>query len=204
MRKTILLLAIISLISCSREEKKKDEHLTIDEFNREAETDSVTGLKPETNFTKVPMSPGNVLMTGMNRYRLVPIYKVRSKSDRNLHLYEESTYYGFADEKRDEDEFHYFMPGIDIVHGYNLINIGHYDVDFGKLSYFFDRPSLSERFTFRASNPIPFEWNQFRAITSSHQFTIRTPITIPLSIKRTFDDSIILTIPTRQKQGFYH
>ena len=34
------------------------------------------------------------------------------------------------------------MPGIDILYGYYLLNIGHYGMKTGKLSYLFDHPVL--------------------------------------------------------------
>jgi hypothetical protein len=34
------------------------------------------------------------------------------------------------------------MPGIDLLYGYNLLNVGHYDVKTEKLNFLFDRPVL--------------------------------------------------------------
>ena len=34
------------------------------------------------------------------------------------------------------------MPGIDIINGYNMINIGHYNIEKEKLTYLFQKPVL--------------------------------------------------------------
>lgn len=136
------------LVSCGGgHEDKKMEQLTYGE--QQTITDSLgNSLKGGQSFSQLVTSPNSVLATGLDRYRLVPIYKIRAKGDRNIDLWEDTTYRRpITDENgsripSEEDDFRYFMPGLDMIYGYNLVNLGHYDMETGKLSYFFNKPAL--------------------------------------------------------------
>lgn len=139
--------AAFLLVSCGGHEDKKMEQLTYDE--QQTISDSLgNSLKGNQGFNQLVTAPNSVLATGMDRYRLVPIYKIRKKADRNIDLLEGTTYSRPSTDENgnripaEEDDFRYFMPGMDMVYGYNMVNVAHYDMQTGKLSYFFDRPAL--------------------------------------------------------------
>ncbi len=160
---------LIFICSCGRDEQKKEEQLTLDEYSRDADKDSATGLQASIGFKQLTSSANSVLLTGMDRYRLLPIYKLKPKADRNLDYYNDSSYeYDYEAESAGEDSFRYFMPGMDIIHGYNLINVGHYDMQHGKLSYFFSKPVLVRTLYFPgvkrdSINKLPVSRNFFLA-----------------------------------------
>ncbi len=42
----------------------------------------------------------------------------------------------------ENERMEHFMPGIDILYGYNLLNIAHYDLKTEKLNFLFSQPAL--------------------------------------------------------------
>ncbi len=146
--KRIIALSLVSLVvfffqSCNKQHDKKMEQLTVDEVETEDEFDSLKySLNNNSSFKQLTTSPNSVLLTGIDKIRLLTIYKVKPKSDKNIQYVEGTTYYNDYDEKDKGDNFNYFMPGIDIINGYNMINVGHYNLETEKLSYLFQKPVL--------------------------------------------------------------
>lgn len=136
----LILIVLITVTSCKKHEKK-GEQLTFAEHQQQNEPTGISTVGDSIS-NQFASSSGSVLLTGMDRIRLIPVYKIKPKADRDLHTSESSTYYDYYGENNDEDFYRYFMPGIDIIYGYNLINIGHYDIQKDTLSYFFDKPVL--------------------------------------------------------------
>lgn len=142
-----LALACLLLVSCKDDLQKKPEQLTASEFSN-PEDSLKYALRENTSFSQINSSVNSVVLTGLDSIRLVNIYKLRPETDRNINREEGTTYYPKSvDEngnfiKNAEDDFAYFMPGMDVISGYNLINVGHYDLASAKLSYFFKKPVL--------------------------------------------------------------
>lgn len=136
----MLIIALISsffIISCKREKEIEEEQLTFSEYQQSKKP---SGLATDVSF---PSTSGTVLLTGMDDVRLIPVYKVDPKSNRDMQNEYSTTYYDrYYYNAEDEDNYKYFMPGIDIIYGYNMVNMGHYDLTNEKLSYFFDHPVL--------------------------------------------------------------
>lgn len=137
------LVLIISACNQSETQKKPDE-LTLSEAEAESAFDSTNYIGNAQSFQQLITSPNSVRITGIENVKLIPIYKIRKTSNRDIQYNEGSSYYeyNYEGETQREDRFHYFMPGIEIIEGYNLINIAHYDVTNEKLSYFFMKPTL--------------------------------------------------------------
>ncbi len=134
-----VLLSFSLLLSCNDDRpEEKGQSISIAEID----TTVSTGLKSSNSFTQLNTTPNAIILTGIPDVRLISIYKIPIKNDKNI-LYDEGTTY----DERDENEFAevnygYYMPGIDIIRGYNLVKIGHYQIDKDSLSYFFNRPVL--------------------------------------------------------------
>lgn len=141
-KKTIVLYVILLLpfLSCRNEAAKKNEELRVTDMHvfGDSLAHSIAG---NTTFKQLASSPNSVIATGSDRYRLLTLYKVNPQGDRNIQYYESSSYDRYKEIKEDDD-FRYFMPGMDIIAGYNLVNVGHYDVDKDTLTYFFQKPVL--------------------------------------------------------------
>jgi hypothetical protein len=129
------------LLSCSEKAHKKDQSISLSEIDSTYSVDTATGLSSSNSFSQVNTTPNSIILTGLNNVRLFSVYKIPGGLDKNI-LYDEGTSYFKEEYGENEHEYKYFMPGIDIVHGYNLVNIGHYRVDSGTLSYFFETPVL--------------------------------------------------------------
>ncbi len=95
---------------------------------------SVTG---NVTMKQIATFPNKVILTGLEDQRLVSIYKSKSTSDNNS--ISKLEYY--SEESEDEANLH-FMPGIDILFGYNLLNIAHYDLKLEKVNFLFSHPVL--------------------------------------------------------------
>lgn len=139
---TLLLLGSIStLTSCSREEKKnKEEQIAAPDLSSEEPTsDSLNSVQGNVALGQLPSTPNAVVLTGMSGHRLVTVYKERAPENGNNGrnwLYKSS-----YDEDVSSQQWH-FMPGIDVLYGYNLLNIAHYDLRTHKLNYFFKHAAL--------------------------------------------------------------
>lgn len=91
--------------------------------------------------------PRNVLLTKNDQHRLAPVYKVlynkRTKhpyiSDNQFHG--AHAYYGSLLEKPDapgQNWHHHLMPGFEVLYGYYLVNVSHYNYTAQSQQAFFD------------------------------------------------------------------
>ena len=131
---------IILLTACSRRHSKSEEQIRIDHSEVSASDTSVNSIRGNLSFSQIASVPHKVVLTGIAEHRLVTVYKTvdEPKENRYRDSYSSFRYY---DEYESEREAH-FMPGIDLIHGYNLLNIAHYDMTTEKLNYLFDHPVL--------------------------------------------------------------
>ncbi|WP_153795810.1 hypothetical protein [Foetidibacter luteolus] len=133
---------LLLLFSCAPKKPVKEESIPISEIEAPGQADSSKGLATSKSFTQINTAPNTVILTGMNNIRLFSVYKTGSRQDNNLAYDEGTSYYDNGENDNQEGNYKYFMPGIDIIPGYNLLNIGHYQVDKDSLSYFFEKPVL--------------------------------------------------------------
>lgn len=137
-RKVVLaLLFLLSIISCDKSNKIKNaDYLTLDEQKALDNTDTINTIATSRNLTT---TSNKVILTGLDSIRLISIYKIKPEADKNINYYEDSSYYNYRD---DDENYKYFMPGIDVINGYNLINIAHYNLANEKSSFLFKKPVL--------------------------------------------------------------
>ena len=141
--KILFLVLSISLVSCKKEIKDKKNQLTIDEVAMNNNFDSLSNsLQKNQNINQLTSSASNIILTSLDNIRLITIYKINKNRNKDLQHEEPSTFYQNYDETDEEFNFNYFMPGIDVIRGYNLINIAHFNFKTNKLSYFFEKPVL--------------------------------------------------------------
>jgi hypothetical protein len=106
----------------------------------EADTVTNNNIQYNLSLSELDGYPHNVVLTGLPQHRLVTVYKEKKEIPRNDEYYS-SLSHSYDDEFED-DRFTHFMPGIDLLYGYNLLNIAHYDLDARKLNFLFDHPVL--------------------------------------------------------------
>jgi hypothetical protein len=137
----------VFFFSCkNKNSEAKEEQITVTTIlTPEKNADSVTNansIQGNISFNQIATNPNSIILTGLANHRLLTIYKSRIKDNANAeaHNYSRSYYNEGGAEENDTPE--HFMPGIDILAGYNLLNIAHYDLKTEKLSYFFNQPVL--------------------------------------------------------------
>lgn len=135
-----LLIAITFASACSRKkDKQQDEQIRVEENDAriEGEDSLANSITGNSTMKQIATYPNRVILTGMNDHRLVSIYKTRKKPKETLiSRFSYDTDYG------GEESYEHFMPGIDILYGYNLLNLAHYDLKTEKANYLFARPVL--------------------------------------------------------------
>lgn len=130
----MLICCVLFILASCNKKVKKGEELSAVEYRQS------TGILSENDsVNQFASSANSVLLTGIDRFRLIPVYKINPETDRNVDVYNGTSY---NDYYGNDGSYKYFMPGLDIIYGYNMINMGHYDIETGKLSYFFERPVL--------------------------------------------------------------
>jgi len=138
-----ILLVTSCLISCNKKDDKQSEEQiaissTADESNgNDSLLNSVSG---NVTMKQISTFPSKVILTGLADHRLVSIYKSKATTNSTENS-SRSSYSYDSDESGDESNEH-FMPGIDILFGYNLLNIAHYDLKLEKGNYLFSHPVL--------------------------------------------------------------
>ncbi len=145
--KTLIIVSIIILTaSCSNKRTDvKDEQIvavtTTDEGMIDSASNSING---NAAMNQIPTIPSNVILTGLVNHRLVSIYKQRQQPS-NTNIVDDvrnkvSSYSEYVGS--DNEAYTHFMPGIDILYGYKLLNISHYDFLTEKQNLFFKKPVL--------------------------------------------------------------
>jgi hypothetical protein len=138
-----LCLAIAAInLSCSREEKKmKEEQIAAPDMADETSgpDSTLNSVQGNMALSQIPSTPNAVILTGMPGHRLVTVYK--DKPSKNASGERSWFYKGAYDDDVSSQEEH-FMPGIDILYGYHLLNIAHYDLTNSKLNFMFKHPAL--------------------------------------------------------------
>ena len=133
MKKKILIGLIITIVLLGTwyflkrsfgEDKKGEEQISIGSttsMDSSEPTDSVlNSVTGNVTMKQIATFPNKVILTGLDDQRLVSIYKSKSTSDNGS----SSSLEYYSEESEDEANLH-FMPGIDILFGYNLLNIAH-------------------------------------------------------------------------------
>ncbi len=127
--------------SCgSKPKSTNEEQLRIsiaDSASNQTDTAKVNGIQGNLSFSQITTDPNSVVLTGLKQHRLVTVYKVRTVKEKG-NSYSRSMY----EEDYESDRVTHYMPGFDLLYGYNLLAIAHYDLTTEKLNSLFDKPVL--------------------------------------------------------------
>ena len=138
-RFNIFFFLMLTSACSSKKGEMNDEQIRIQDSASETDkADSMTSnsIRGNLSLNQISTEPNGVVLTGLLQHRLVTVYK--SKNERKEKERYAKTYYDNYDSEREE----HFMPGIDLIYGYNLLNIAHYDLTTKKLNYLFEHPVL--------------------------------------------------------------
>jgi len=141
---SFIIATLCTTTSCSKKESVKEEQLRVEQSvddSTAVDTIQTNSLRNNVSFKQLQTYPNHVVLTGLAPHRLVTIYKTtraQSQTARTDSYYHSRDYDTYGDSEYRE----HFMPGLDLIYGYNLINVAHYDFSEEKLNLLFDHPVL--------------------------------------------------------------
>lgn len=132
------LAAIVFLAASCSGNKDTEEQIRYKLSDIAEERDTTNSVAGGLELSQINTYPQRVILNGMDQHRLVTIYKYIPKKD------DRAGYDSYLSrgESWNEDTYEHYMPGIDLLFGYNLLNVAHYDMRSEKLNYLFQRPVL--------------------------------------------------------------
>jgi hypothetical protein len=125
------------LVSCHSKNVQKEEQISTRTSNSVSKDSSLNSIQGHISFNQIATQPKSVILTGLPDHRLVTVYK--SQKEENATLDKGWSYDSGGEENLGTA---HFMPGIDILYGYFLLNLAHFDLKIEKLNYLFDHPVL--------------------------------------------------------------
>ncbi|HEU5292545.1 MAG TPA: hypothetical protein VFU05_17980 [Cyclobacteriaceae bacterium] len=136
---TLLLTVFCGLIGCEDKLEQKGFAVTTTINEDENKDDGIS--KDSLTF---PTRPSNVLLTGNAIYRLATIYKVNFNKDSTTFIGSNNFHYNFEDisESSGNQWNNNYLPGLEAVYGYNLVNVSHFNTETQKQNFLFERPVL--------------------------------------------------------------
>lgn len=136
---SLLLLSILA--SCRRTgNENKEEQVSVDPSGDVTGADTSFNSMQGVSLGNIATTPTSVILTGLPGHRLVTVYR---SYDQNIKGREKMvSSYSYEYNGTENEYVEHFMPGIDILYGYNLLNIAHYDLKTGQLNFLFKGPAL--------------------------------------------------------------
>lgn len=142
----ILVAFMTFLIACNnRKADQKEEQISVTDDGDAPEDTSanLNSVQGNVGFNQIATRPNYVLLTGLPDHRLVTVYKYKEKQNYAANTYSSSSYSDYNYDSEDwEERPRNFMPGIEVLYGYNLLNVAHYDLKTEKLNFLFKKPAL--------------------------------------------------------------
>lgn len=163
------LILITLLASCIHKKgEQKEEQISIIGSSATNVTDTLNSIQGNVSLNQIVTNPNSVILTGLPEHRLVTVYKSKKNGEPRsvTESYSRYSSYSYNDYGDESEEQEHYMPGIDILYGYNLLNIAHYDLKTEKLNFLFNSPSLIKTlyypcFTQDSLNKKPINRNYF-------------------------------------------
>lgn len=125
------------LASCSGD-KYEEKGFALTPNNSDSDSTGITGRPMLTR-------PGSMLLTGNPEHRLTAVFMVNYvKKTKQGFIGSIDTYNNYShlgDDPGNQWNYNY-MPGLEAVYGYNLVNISHFNISTLKQKLFFDNPVL--------------------------------------------------------------
>lgn len=139
----ILIICIIIIISGCSKKKHYEKGFAVSPETETTDVNEKDGISQDSTTLKT--RPISVLLTGYPEYRLTTIYKLNyDKKDDYYYTGSNRFYRNYsALGQSNENQWHYnFMPGLQAVYGYNLVNVSLRNVVNKKQKLLFDKPVL--------------------------------------------------------------
>ncbi len=133
---------LIIVSSCSKK-KHYEKGFSVSPETETSEEKDINGIAQDSISIKT--RPTSVLMTGHADYRLTTIYKLNYDKKDDYYYTGSNNFYRNYEELgyTKGNQWHYnFMPGLQAVYGYNLVNISLKNTNTNKESTLFNKPVL--------------------------------------------------------------
>lgn len=153
MKKTILLISILSIFFANCKEKKQySKGFEVSSTIEQGEADEEIGIHKDSILFET--QPTEVLQTKQINLRLTPIFKVNvdPKTEEryigSLYTYSigDDYYYQEDDQKPKGPQANvwngHIIPGFEAGYGFNLVNVSHFDLTTQTRKNFFEKPAL--------------------------------------------------------------
>lgn len=133
------LLLMLTFIGCGREKLEKGFALKQTE-----EAQLEPGVNGNESNAKLITRPSNVLMTAYPQYRLTTVYKLNHRKDKSTYIGSNRFYNTYLDRnERKTNNWHgHFLPGLEAVTGYNMLNVAHFNFETQESKHLFEKPVL--------------------------------------------------------------
>jgi hypothetical protein len=133
-----LLIILFELISCGNKLEQKGFAVKPEEN----EEDTVNRISKDSLLFHT--RPSSILLTGIPRYRLATIYKVNYNKDKTTFIGSDDFHFNYESfgESNGNQWHNNYLPGLEAVYGYNLVNVSHFDIETQKQKNFFEKPVL--------------------------------------------------------------
>lgn len=138
----IISLALITNLSCSKK-SNRNKGFSVSPETESVKEKEINGIALDS--ITIETRPSSVLLTGNANYRLTTIYKLNyNKRDNDYYTGTNQFYRNYSDfGQSNGNNWHYnFMPGLQAIYGYNLVNISLKDVKTQKQKSLFEKPVL--------------------------------------------------------------
>jgi hypothetical protein len=144
MRLLLVVCLMLSLFSCDEFKKEtktpEDDVVEVDgEISTQLENNMVV---PDTTFDTLDFYPKEIITTGNPPHRLISIYRSQKMAESVREKFSFSSDYSSYGTDHFADIEERYMPGIDLLHGFNLVNLADYDLKSKQLNYLFDHPVI--------------------------------------------------------------
>ena len=135
----IFVLAVPLWMGC-RGKKLEEKGFAVSQETAE-NSDATKGIAEDSLALRT--RPSSVLLTGHPQFRLTTIYKVNYSKRSREHFIGSNNFHEHEMEAGNGNQWHrHFMPGLEAVYGYNMVNIAHYNVSTQKRKDIFKSPVL--------------------------------------------------------------
>ncbi|RAV99986.1 hypothetical protein [Pseudochryseolinea flava] len=137
----LLCIAFLSVVfSCSEKYEEKGFAVSAS-TSSEDDTEKPDGIANDSLILQ--SQPTDVLLTGYPQYRLTTIYKINYRRDSTTYIGENDYYGGYEGDRAEGNAWHYnFMPGLEALTGYNMINVSHFNAETNASKNLFEKPVL--------------------------------------------------------------
>ena len=140
---TLIICIVITLLaSCSRK-KHHEKGFSVSPESETSNAKNIDGISQDSAVIKT--RPSSVILTSFPEYRLTTIYKLNyDKRDDYYYTGSNGFYRNYSEIGYTQgNQWNYnFMPGLQAVYGYNLVNASLRNVDTQKQKLMFDDPVL--------------------------------------------------------------